>query len=99
MSLFWTVLLAVGRMRHDVMLVFCIPPVFVAMVMGFILAIYAWDSFGTFHALACPIVGWFCARELARRYSARDLLISIYLVWAVGLVFASIATGFPDVDG
>ena len=27
--------MAAGRMRHDVLLVFCIPPVFVAIVMGF----------------------------------------------------------------
>jgi hypothetical protein len=83
-------------MRHDLMLVFCIPPVFVAIVMGFSMGIYAWDAFGTLQALACPVVAWFGARELARRYHARDLLIAIYFVWAVGLVFASIAIEFPD---
>jgi hypothetical protein len=85
-----------ARMRHDVMLVFCIPAVFVAIVMGFSMGIYAWDTFGALHALACPVVAWFGARELARRYGARDLLIAIYLVWAVGLAFASIAIEFPD---
>jgi hypothetical protein len=95
-TLFWVVVLAVGRMRHDVMLVFCIPAAFVAIVMGFALAVYAWDSFGTIQALLCPVLAWFGARELDRRYSARDFLIAIYLVWAVGLVFATIAVGFPD---
>jgi hypothetical protein len=91
------VLLAAGRMRHDLMLVFCIPPVFVAVVMGFAMGIYAWDSFGTPQALACPVLAWFGARGLARRYGAsRDFLVAIYLVWAVGLVCASIAIGFPD---
>ena len=90
------VLLAAGRMRHDVMLVFCIPPVFVAIVMGFSMGIYAWDSFGTLQALACPVLAWFGARELERRYNQRDFLIAIYLVWAVGLVFASVAVAFPD---
>ena len=96
MTLFWLVLLAAGRMKHDLMLVFCIPPVFVAIVMGFSMGIYAFDAFGALPALACPVVAWFGARELARRYGARDFLIAIYLVWAVGLLFASIAIGFPD---
>jgi len=97
-SLFWLVLLATARMRHDVMLVFCIPPVFVAIVMGFSMGIYALDTFGIVQALACPVLAWFGAREIARRYPARDLLIAIYLVWAVGLVFATIAVGFPDAE-
>jgi hypothetical protein len=94
--LFWTVVLATVRMKHDLMLVFCIPAVFVSIVMGFAMGIYAFETFGWPHALACPLVAWFGARELARRYGARDLLIAIHLVWAVGLVFASIAVGFPD---
>ncbi len=96
MTLFWLVFLAAARMRHDVMLVACIPPVFVAIVMGFSMGIYAWAAFGLAQALASPLVGWVGARMLARRYGARDLLIVIYLVWAVGLVFALIAVGFPD---
>jgi hypothetical protein len=95
-TLFWLVLLCAARMRHDLMLVFTIPAVFVAIVMGFSMAIYAWDSFGTAQALLGPVVAWFGSRELARRYNARDFLIAIYLVWAVGLVFASVAVAFPD---
>jgi len=95
-ALFWLVLLAAARMKHDVMLVMCIPPVFVAIVLGFSMAVYAWDTFGTVQAVAGPVIAWFGARELARRYNPRDLLIAIYLVWAVGLVFALIAIGFPD---
>jgi hypothetical protein len=97
-TLFWLVVLATARMRHDLLLVFCIPAVFVAIVLGFSMGIYAWDRFGTAPALACPVLAWFGARELARRYSARDLLIAIHLVWAVGLVAALIATGFPDAE-
>jgi hypothetical protein len=95
-TLFWLVLLAITRMRHDLLLVFCIPAAFVAFVMGFSLGIYAWDTFGTIHAALCPVVAWFGARALARRYNARDFLVAIYLVWAVGLVFATIAVAFPD---
>ena len=96
MTLFWLVLWCAARMRHDLMLVFTIPAVFVAMVMGFSMMVYAWDAFGTVQALIAPIVAWLGARELAPRYTARDFLIAIYLVWAVGLVFASVAVAFPD---
>ena len=95
-ALFWLVVLATARMRHETLLVACIPPVFVAIVMGFSMGIYAWETFGTVQAFACPIVAWFGARELGRRYQARDLLIAIYLVWAVGLAFALAAVSFPD---
>jgi hypothetical protein len=95
-TLFWVVVLAAGRMRHDMMLVFCIPAVFVAIIMGFAMCIYTWATFGVVPALACPVLAWFGARALARRYDARDFLIAIYLVWAVGLVFTMIAVGFPD---
>lgn len=96
MTLFWLVVLAAGRMRDEFLLVCCIPAVFVAIVMGFTMGIYAWDTWGTAQALLSPVLAWFAARELARRYAPRDLLISIHLIWAVGLVFALIAMGFPD---
>jgi hypothetical protein len=95
-TLFWLVVLATARMRHDVLLVFCIPAVFVAIILGFSMGIYAWDRFGTVPAVASPVLAWFGAKSLARRYTERDLLIAIYLVWAVGLVAALLAIGFPD---
>ena len=96
MTLFWLVLLAAARLRHDFMLTLCIPAVFVAIVMGFSMGIYAWDTWGTVPTVLSPVLAWFGARALARRYPPRDLLISIYLTWAVGLVFALMAVGFPD---
>jgi hypothetical protein len=97
-TLFWLVLFATARMKHDLMLLACIPPVFIAIVMGFSMGIYAWDTFGTPQALVSPVLAWFGARELARRYNARDLLIAIYLVWVVGMVFALIGVSFPDAE-
>ena len=95
-TLFWLVVLATARMRHDVSLVFCIPAVFVAIMLGFSMGIYAWDRFGTLPTVVSSVLAWVGARALARRYAERDLLIAIYLVWAVGLVAALIAIGFPD---
>ena len=95
-TLFWVVVLATARMQHDVLLVFCIPAVFVAIVLGFTMGLYAWDRFGTVPALVSPLLAWFGAKWLARRYTERDLLIAIHLVWAAGLVAALLAIGFPD---
>jgi hypothetical protein len=95
-TLFWLVVLATARMQHDVLLVFCIPAVFVALVLGFAMDVYAWDRFGTLQVLVSPLLAWFGAKWLARRYTGRDLLIAIYLVWVVGLVVALLAIGFPD---
>ena len=83
-------------MRHETFLVACIPPVFVAFVLGFSMAIYAWDTFGTAQSVASAGVGWAGARAVARRYPPRDFLIVIWLTWAIALVFGLLAMGFPD---
>jgi hypothetical protein len=87
---------AAARMKHDMMLLACIPPVFVAMVMGFVMAIYAGQTYGwglpALALLPGPLVAW----RLPKRYTSRDQLIAIYLAWVVGMVFATIAVQMPD---
>ena len=96
MAIFWLTVFAAGRMRHDLLLVICMPAVFVAIVMGFSMGIYALDTFGVAQAVIAAVAGWFGARKLARRYVARDFAIAIHLVWAVGLVLSLAAVNFPD---
>jgi len=96
LALFSFVIVASVMMRHEMMLLACIPPVFVAAIVGFIMTLYAEDAFGlapTGVALAVGVPpGWW----LGRRFQSRDLLIAIYLAWAAALVVALIAFGFPD---
>jgi thiamine transporter ThiT len=98
LALFSFVTIASAMMRHEMLTLVCIPAVFVAMIVGFIMAMYAGDNFGllpTFAALAVGIPpGWW----LGRRLNSRDLLIAIYLVWSIALVLSLIAFGFPDHD-
>jgi hypothetical protein len=96
LALFGFVIVASALMRHEMLILACIPPVFVAMIVGFVMAIYTGDTFGwpaSATALAIGIPpGWW----LARRLRPRDLLIAIYLAWAIALVLALVAFSFPD---
>jgi hypothetical protein len=96
LALFSFVIVASGRMKHDMLLLACFPPVFVAMVMGFTMAIYSDDAFGLLPTVAAAAVGIPPGWWLANRLKARDLLIAIYLAWAVALVLALVALAFPD---
>ena len=96
LALFSFVIVASARMRHEMMLLACIPPVFVASVVGFVMMLYAGDAFGALPTGAALAVGVPPGWLLARQFKSRDLLIAIYLGWAVGLVLALIAFGFPD---
>jgi hypothetical protein len=94
--LFSFVIQATARMQHEMLLLACIPPVFVALITGFVMAIYADVAFGTLLVLLALVLPWPLATRLGRRWTSRDLLISIYLAWAAGMVFALTAFGFPD---
>ena len=96
LALFGFVVVASARMKHEMLLLACIPPVFVALIVGFVMALYAGGAFGWIPTGAALLVGVPSGWWAARRLSSRDLLIAIYLLWAVALVFAMVAFGFPD---
>jgi hypothetical protein len=96
LTLFSFVAVASALMRHEMLILACIPPVFVAMIVGFVMALYAGDAFGAWPTCGALAVGVPPGWLLARRLQPRDLLIVIYLAWAVALVLALVAFGFPD---
>ena len=96
MALFSFVTVASAFIRHELLILACIPPVFVALIVGFIMTVYAGDAFGLLPAATALAVGAPPAWWLARRFKPRDLIIAIYLAWAIALVLALIAFGFPD---
>lgn len=93
---FGFVLIAALRMAHDLVALACIPPVFVSLVMGFTMGIYAWDAFGEVASVLPLAAGGGGAWYLAGRYGSRDLLICVYLAWAAGMAAAVFAFQFPD---
>ncbi len=95
-ALFSFVTVASGLMRHEILLLACIPAVFVALIMGFIMAVYAADTFGVMPVVAALLAGAAPAWWLGRKCRPKDLLIAIYLAWAAALVLVLIGAGFPD---
>jgi hypothetical protein len=96
LALFGFVIVASARMRHDLLLLACIPPVFVALIVGFIMALYAGDAFGVAPTGAALVLGALPGWWPAGRFTPRDLLLAIYLAWAAALVVALAAFSFPD---
>ena len=96
LALFSFVIMGSARMSHEMLLLACIPPVFVALIMGFIMMLYANDTFGTIPTIAALAIGIPPAWLTAARFKSRDLLIVIYLAWAIALVLSLIAFSFPD---
>jgi len=66
------------------------------MIVGFSMAIHAGDAFGAVPVCLALAAGFPPAWRLSNRLSVRDLLIAIYLAWAVGMVLSLVAFGFPD---
>lgn len=82
--------------KHDMLLLVCIPPFFLAAIVGFVMWIYAFETFGWAEVLIATLLPLPVAWKLGRMYSARDLVISIYLAWTIGMVLALVAFSFPD---
>jgi hypothetical protein len=96
LALFAFVIFGTVYVRHETLILACIPPMFVALVVGFTMWIYAFETFGLAVALPALLLPFPLAWRLGRRYSVRDLLIVIYLAWALGMVSALYAFSFPD---
>jgi hypothetical protein len=96
LAMFAFVVFGTVYVQHETLILVCIPPMFVALVVGFTMWIYAFETFGLPMALGALAVPFPLAWRLGRRYSVRDMLIVIYLAWALGMVCALIAFSFPD---
>ena len=96
LALFAFVIFGTVYVRHETLILACIPPFFVAAIVGFIMWIYAFETFGLAEGLVAIAVPFPVARHLGQRFTVRDMLIVIYLAWALGMVCALFAFSFPD---
>jgi hypothetical protein len=95
-ALFVFVVCAAAFVRHEMAIMVCIPPVFIAFVTGFAMWVHLYGLGGIGVAVVPLLPGYPAARQIARRFATRDLLIAIYLACAVGMVLALIGFSFPD---
>ncbi len=84
LALFGFVILGSAMMRHEMLLLACIPAVFVAAIMGFVMALYAGETFGWAPTVASILLGAVPAWYRGAAVESRDLLLTVYLAWAVG---------------
>jgi hypothetical protein len=82
--------------RDEMLILACIPPFFVAAVAGFTMWIYMFETFGVAPPVIAVLLPFPLAWHLGRRFVVRDMLLAIYLAWAVGMVLALVAYSFPD---
>lgn len=84
-ALFGFVVLGAAQLPNDMWLVIAIFPVFIAMILGYMMWVYAWSEFGwpvSVGSLVVPIV----AAVLVRRVSTRNLFVTICATTVLALV-------------
>ena len=90
-ALFGFVVLGAAQLPNDMWLVVAIFPVFIALILGFVMWVYAWSEFSlttSLGSLAVPIV---VAVAVRRLLSTRDMFIAICATVVVGLICARFA--------
>jgi len=96
LALFAFVIFGTAHVRHETLILACIPPFFVAAIVGFVMWIYAFETFGLAEGVAAVALPFPVAWRLGRTFQVRDMLLMIYLAWALGMVCALLAFSFPD---
>ena len=85
-----------ARLPNDIWLVLAIFPVFIALILGFVMWLFAFGQLGlwvSIGALIVPIGGYFAMR----RFSPRGIFIIICSVTVVGLICARFAFLAADI--
>src|SRR5215475_3024926 len=89
-ALFGFSILGAAQLPNSVWLVIAIFPVFIDMILGFVMWIYAWSEFGLAVSVGSLAVA-VAAAVAARRLSTRDLFIAVCATVVLGLICARFA--------
>jgi hypothetical protein len=90
-ALFGFVILGAAQLPNDMWLVAAIFPVFIAMIVGFMMWVYAWSEFGLTVSIGALVVPIAAAVAVRRLLSTRDLFITICVTVVLGLICARFA--------
>jgi len=85
------VILGAAQLPNDMWLVAGIFPVFIAMIVGFMMWVYAWSEFSLAVSLGSLVVPIVAAVPARRLLSTRDLFIAICVTVVLGLICARLA--------
>lgn len=96
-ALFGFVVLGAAQLPNDMWLVAAIFPVFIALILGFVMWVYAWSEFDlpvSIGSLLAPVAVTLAVR---RRLSTRDLFFAICGTVVLGLICARFAFLAADI--
>src|SRR3954470_24597247 len=96
-ALFGFAVLATMRVPKSNWLVACIFPVFISLVLGFVMWVYAWSEFGIPVSAGSLIVPVIAVVLIRRSLSARHLFFTICAAVVVGLICARFAFLAADI--
>jgi hypothetical protein len=90
-ALFGFVILGAAQLPTGTWLVFAIFPVFIAMILGFMMWVYAWSEFSPAVSIGSLVVPIAAAVPVRRMLVTRDLFIAICITVVLGLICARFA--------
>jgi hypothetical protein len=90
-ALFGFVILGAAQLPNDMWLVAGIFPVFIAMIVGFMMWVYAWSEFSLTVSVGSLVAAIAAAVPVRRLLSTRDLFIAICVTIVLGLICARFA--------
>jgi hypothetical protein len=96
-ALFGFVVLGAAQLPNDMWLVAGIFPVFIAMILGFMMWVYAWSEYSLAVSVGALVVPIVAAVPAGRLLSTRNLFIVICGTVVVGLICARFAFLAADI--
>ena len=90
-ALFGFVILGAAQLPNDMWLVAGIFPVFIAMIVGFMMWVYAWSEFSLTVSVGSLVAAIAAAVPVRRLLSTRDLFIAICVTVVLALICARFA--------
>jgi hypothetical protein len=97
LALFGFVIFASMRIPNDIWLVACIFPAFIALILGFVMAVFAWGEYGPQVSVGSLVPPLLAVRLIRGKLSTRNLFLAISGAALVGLVFARVALLAADI--
>lgn len=97
LALFGFVIFAALQIPNDIWLVASIFPAFIALILGFFMAVFAWGEYGPLVSVGSLVPAYAAVRLIRGKLSTRKLFLAICGAAILGLVFARIAFVAADI--